>query len=54
MNQLLQQAEGEGARIMMPPLTARQSVQGMLEVLHSVKPEQTGSFIGWDKATVPW
>jgi len=54
MNKVMREVEGEGARSMAPPLTAQQSVQGLLEVLHTIKPEQTGSFLGWDKAPVPW
>lgn len=53
ISQVLQE-EGGSAVSQTPLLAVAQSVKGMLEVLHDVTPAQTGTFIGWDKKTLPW
>lgn len=55
MNELLaSNGVGGSAGAMAPPLTAEQSVRGLLGVLHGLSKEDTGSFIGWDGQAVPW
>lgn len=36
------------------PITPRESVRGMLEVLDDLTMEETGSFLTWQGETVPW
>ncbi|XP_068022645.1 C-signal-like [Melanerpes formicivorus] len=37
-----------------PPLTADDSVRGMLKVLSSLSEKDTGSFLDWEGKVVPW
>lgn len=39
---------------LVPPVTPEQSVRGMLGVMTGLGPSQSGSFLGWDGAEIPW